>query len=452
MIYLIITLLFSVISYAYLAKLPISGNILHIRFSKNSNVLVALITGLFFSQMVMYRPGSNISPYAYSHGLLEQILVLGKTVSNWMSLALVGYCVFRIIIGSQKFKLGKNFIIMYSCVLLTILTGVVQSNSLVSGLSEGVKYLLPFLIFGAIMSLNCLKIGPFITKLLTYTNVIMIIQVLLCKVFTGKFAASTYYWEFQEEYFGFYNHPHNFTGLLGILTIWCIFNINRKNHSFFYILLAMINIGLMYISGSRSYVYSLIISIGYILLVSLFDSKLKRMRKYAITLFTLMFFFGGAFISNLGSNRVTGDVLSGRGLRWLTDIQYYLTSTTLAQKFLGGGFGFVNEVNLKLSGVYINSLNIFIDVLLNNGLIGLFLLIIAYGILFSYFVKEGSKQFSITIVLFFVISSVVTNFITYQVVLIYMVLVLHAIMYMSKIERQKLPKIMEHRVYRNYIA
>lgn len=423
LIYLIILFGLQFFSYIYISDK--FSSFLKIKSSKHGTFLLAfLIPGLMVSQMLMYQPGSNISPWAYKNGLLNHILFAGRTLSNWFSIFTALYCFLFLGIGLYKkaFKI-YDFLIFFS-LFTVVCIGTLKSNSLSSGLAEGLKYLLPFIVYATIKTYKSSTWRLLIEKLLLFTNIILILQVLICKIFTGKYAASSYYLEMREEFFGFYNHPHNFTGLLGILSIWCFYNINRQHKPALNLILVFINIILMFISGSRSYLCSLMIALFYILIFSLIDKKVKRMRKFVFAAIFIGIFLGPYYLTYLNSQRLLTSFLSGREKRWLQDFHYYLENMSIIDKLIGGGFGFVNEVNMELVGTNINSLNIIIDILINNGIIGLLFTILVYFILFDYFIKTGDKRFSIMMMVFFIVSSIFTNLISYQVVTIYMVLVL----------------------------
>lgn len=430
MTYLLLLITYVLLSFLIICSIRIQR--FRYSYSTVGIVFLLLFSGLFFSQMIMYKAGSNISPYAYTRGLLKPILLFGRTYSSWLSITITAYSLYKMLLSSRNRRLSKQDVIMYTAIFLVFLIGIFSYSSFSSALSEGTKYVLPFLTYGAVKVIDSERFKESTKKLLTFSNIILILQVALSKIITGKFAASTYYLEMQEEYFGFYNHPHGFTGLLGMLTIWCVFNINRRNKVCLYSVLAIINMILMYISGSRSYVYSLLIAVVYILMTSMVDQKLKRMRKYAFAGLIAALFFGKSFITNLGAHRVTNAVLSGRGLRWVNDLNYFFSEMSWREKLTGGGFGYISDVNQKLSGVYVNSLNIFIDILIDNGIVGVILTMVAYAMLFSFYTKRGNKSFSIMVLFFFVVSSFVTNFITYQVIPITMVLILYVMAAESK--------------------
>ena len=403
-----------------------NGGRFYFNYRGTGFLFMLMITGLVFSQMIMYPPGSDISPYAFMTGQLSHILFAGRTFSSWVSIAIAAYCIYKVFITDRIKRMPQQDVIMYACAVVNFVVGVISYYSFGSALSEGTKYILPFLVFGLVKALDSSRFNEAVQKLLTYTNIVLILQVLVCKVVTGRFAASTYYHEMQQEFFGFYNHPHGYTGLLGMLTIWCVYNINRRRHTLLYGGMAVVNMLLMYISGSRSYVYSLLIAVAYILAIAILDKKLSRLRKYTLAAAVAAVFFGHVFISRLGANRVSNTVLSGRETRWINDMGYYFSNMGIWQKLIGGGFGYINDVNKELSGVFINSLNIFIDVLINNGIVGILLTVIAYWVLFSTFAKKGDRQFTMMTLFFFVVSSFVTNLITYQVITITMVLMLYA--------------------------
>lgn len=423
MIYFILLVLFDALSVTALTRLSPDKTKMFIKY--NALLLSLLFMSLLFSQMIMYPPGSDVSPYAYTKGMLKHITIFGRTYSSWFSMLFAGCCVMALLLNENK--TDRFDITVLTAALIVFAVGILRSDSILGALSNGTKFILPFIVYFYIKSRPVIANGKSIENILGFTNIILILQVIISKIFTGSFAASRYYLQMDEEYFGFFNHPHNFTGLLGVCSIWCIYNINNKKNQKQNILLLLCNIVLMYVSGSRSYVYALLATMGYIIFMSFTKSELKSVRKYAYVAIAITVFFGGALLSHLGAGRGTDSAnLSGRGERWLGDLAFYATRMDFVKKLLGGGFGYVNDVNKILSGVYINSLNIFIDFLIDTGIVGALLMVFAFGGIFYYFIKQRNRVFSIATAVFFVLASFATNLLDYQMVTIYMILMLFA--------------------------
>lgn len=404
--------------------LEFSCNSLKIKYTKTRIVIYLLIFGMLISQMLMYKPGSIVSPYAYSKGLLQQIEFGGQTLSSWFSIILFLYCIAVFFMKGYS-RVSKNDVFILGILTLFCVMGVCGSDNIINAVAQGIKIILPFVVFFVLKN-NYLN-KEILNKFLVLSNYVLVIQVLMCKILTGKFAASKYYMEYQEEFFGFYNHPHNFTGLLGILSIWNIYRIYRKENRYISFIILICNIVLMYISGSRSYVVTLIVSITLLAFFSYFVVDLKKIRNLSTLYFVIVILFGGILISRFGANRVVQDISSGRIERWIKDLIYYKEKMPLVEKLIGGGFDFIYVVNQKIFGVYINSLNIFVDYLVNNGIIGLILIIGAYTYLFRFFIKNGNRIFSYIVLLFMLSSSMITNMVLYQVVMVYAVLILFSI-------------------------
>ena len=390
-------------------------------FEKNNMVFIILLFNLMLSQMLMYTPGSNISPYAYVSGDLQHITFLGQTFSTWCSLLLLLFLLYTIFIKKYK-KICKMDYIILGSLFIFLLCGCLLSTSVTEGMTMALKILLPILIFIFIKYEDkSLDLKSFF-NLLTFINYFLIIQVLLCKLITGKFSAFHYYLEFNEEYFGYYNHPHNFTGLLGVFALWSLFLINKKCHTFSNIILFVTNILLMYISGAKSYVISLLCALALLGIKAFMDKKLLGLRKYVIFTIFILIIFGGALWANFGANRVVGDVTSGRIDRWLSDLIYFRDHMTIFQKTVGGGFDQVYLVNKQLQGVYINSLNLFIDFLMNNGILGTAFIISVYIWMFAGLAKNSkNKSFIYAAMIYFFTASFITNMVTYQVVMAYII-------------------------------
>lgn len=406
--------------------LGFSGMSLKIKYKGIEIIIYMLILGMLVSQMIMYKPGSIVSPYAYSRGLLRQIEFAGQTLSSWSSMFLFLYCIYFLCVRGFA-KMSKNDVIILVILIFFVLLGFISCDNISISIAQGTKVILPFAVFFVIKGEYMHWDKNVLKKFLSITNYVLLLQVVVCKLLIGKFSASQYYMEYREEYFGFYNHPHNFTGLLGILSIWNIYRIYRKEKAYSSFIMLICNIGLMYISGSRSYVVTLIISITFLCFFSFFYEDLKEIRKLSTLYFSVVILFGGVLISKLGENRVVRDISSGRIERWIVDLIYYRDSMSFVEKIFGGGFDYIYILNLKKFGVYINSLNIIIDYLINNGILGLLFIMGAYIYIFLFFIKSGHKFFSCTVSLFLLSSSMITNMVLYPVIMVYCVLVLFAI-------------------------
>lgn len=82
-----------------------------------------------------------------------------------------------------------------------------------------------------------------------------------------------------------------------------------------------------------------------------------------------------------------GSVTSGRTIFWEKDIEAYLAAKRINQ-WLGSGFNFVYYVNKMAIDAYIYAHNDFINILMANGLIGLFI----YAFSFLSFINETIKR------------------------------------------------------------
>lgn len=384
--------------------------------------LAYIIINLYFSQLFMYYPGTDVSPYAYKINSLSSIKYFGVTLSAMTSIALIIFVVVNIL--ATKRRISKRMALMTVFAVIPCLVGLLMSGSVAGEIDSMMKLITPFLLCVYLSGKNADNALPVIKKTITAVNVIMICQVLVCKLLTGSFAAYNYYYEMPEEYFGFYNHPHSFTGLLALLSVYNIYLVNRNEQKKLNLCMFVINVLLMWISGVRTYVVALAAALALIGLCVLKDSNMKHLRKYVYAAILVLCVFGGAVIDKFGSNRIVGDISSGRFTRWTTDIGYFLKDYSAAEIFFGRGIDSICSVNKFIFGVYINSLNMFIDLLLDFGILGMIFIFAAYCLMFRQMWSKNTAGFSLGIIGFFAATAMINSLVSYVTITTMMIIIL----------------------------
>lgn len=382
---------------------------------------------LYVAQLFMYMPGADVSPYAFATSRIQAIRIAGLTSSAFISIALLVYCFFCILYKRNlKSKRSLYIIIIFS--LIPSLISLFRSESIVSNIDYFVKIVSPFIVCVFIATYTLRRSDTRrLSGIITGIHIFLIVQVLVCKVLQGNFAAYNYYYEMQEEYFGYYNHPHSFTGMMAVLSIWNVYQINCRRNVALNFALFLISFVLMYISGVRTYFVALAFALCYLAIAALRRSSMRKLRKYIYIAMVIVVIIGPSLVMNFGTMRVTGDVSSGRFERWAADIAYALSTNSLADMLFGAGLQASVEANATLFGTSINSLNIFVDMFMDNGIIGTIMMLIAYYYLFKLNYVKQARGFQGSLLVFFVIASLITSVVTY-VTIMFMIVVMLSVM------------------------
>ena len=390
---------------------------------KNHKIFLAIWIELYIAQLFMYLPGTDVSPYAFAHSKIEAIRVMGLTLSAAVSIVLVFFIFATFVMRIKKYS--KKAIYMMILALIPNLLNLVRSSDLTGNFDTFLKVISPFVI--------CYKIQKIIDRenvrdfktAITAINIFMIAQVLACKLMYGHFAAYNYYYEMSEEYFGYYNHPHSFTCLLAVLSIWCIYQMNKRQNVPLNIVLFVLNLLLMFISGVRTYFIALIAGLLFVGIYSLMMRSMKNLRKYVYIAVVLLVIAGPALITSFGSTRVTEDVSSGRIDRWTADISYAINNYSWFDKLFGAGLDASVQANKVLFDVAINSLNVFIDMFMNYGIIGMIMMIIAYSYIFRLTWSKKQKGFQIGMLVFLLTACFINSIVSYITIMSMIVVILY---------------------------
>ena len=419
MIFNIMTYFMLVIALVCLCGSPIAA----LTKNNRNKWICFIIFNLYLSQLYMYYPGADVSPYAYVHTLLNQIKFAGLTLSAMFSVIIILFIILVIFI-THRIR-SRQTLYMMACITAPCLIGIVISGNAVSEIDSLMKLLTPFLVCIFLISNDNETLLHNIKKLIYAVNIMLLIQVVVCKVFYGQFAAYNYYYEMAEEFFGYYNHPHSFTGLLAVLSIYNVYAINKNEHRVINVVLLIVNVLLMWMSGVRTYVVALLVGLIVIGIYSLRAPNMRHLRKYVYAGAIVAVVVGQRIYASFGSQRVTADSSSGRFVRWAADFAYYRNSYSPFEWLFGRGTDAVNDINHSIFGVSINSLNMLIDLLLNYGVVGLVLIVVAYVLLFKTMYSRYSAGFFWGTVAFFVATSVINSIISYVTIMIMIMLILY---------------------------
>lgn len=383
----------------------------------------AILFELYVSQLFMYYPGADVSPYAYTQNMISAIRIVGFSLSALASILLLVWTLENIIYHQRV--ITQRIFILFIVVLIPNFWALLTSTSMTESIDYLVKLMTPFFILFYLYSCIDAKWFRMLSKTVTLINVFVCAQVLVCKALYGHFAAYNYYWEYAEEYFGYYNHPHSFSGLLAFLTIWNVYQINKKRDVRLNLALFLSNVVLMYLSGVRTYLLALAVGLAFIGLWALNSSRMKNIRRYVYCAIFAVCMFGVKLAQNIGLSRVVGgDLSSGRLRRWTEDLQYIFDNYSLPEVFFGSGVNAIFEINKEIFNNYINSLNIFIDILADYGLLGLMLLIAAYCMIFKLTLCKESAGFQWGVFVVFWTACIINNITSYVTIMIMMIIIL----------------------------
>lgn len=346
---------------------------------------------LYFAQLFIVVQGTDASPYAYKYNLIHIIKYYGLTLSAWVCILAFIYCI-TMILFNRKIVLHKNqYIIAVLIIIFSFSASIVSLSNLLAEIDNIVKLVFPFIVY-IFLVINCKNVClKSFDNLFGYINLFLLGQVLVCKFLTGRWGVNNYYYEIKNEFFGYYNSPHPFSATLGILCIWCIYCIQQRRKKLFYAVLFILNYCLIFLCSVRSYLLAVTISVVYIVLKSV-GSKIHIPKVIINILFALIgiaIIYVLLFGDVISIRQLAGDISSGRIYRWTQDLHFYIKEIDTVHKIIGSGANTTYSINTKLIGTYINSLNAAIDILIDNGIVGLSLLGYAYWLVF----KEGKENY-----------------------------------------------------------
>ena len=390
-------------------------------------LFTSLLLCLYVSQVFIVKPGANLD--AANYGSYQTITFMGLSYSSWLSLAILALCVVRLFMSYRHIRFTTKTLLCAISVIAFMCMGVVISPSISNLADLGIKIFMPFCVYFYVRFVLSEWGTSSIDRLLLSINLFLVGQVLFCKIATGEFSANHYYtYLMDEEYFGYYNSPHPFTALLGLLTIWNMHILVKRRAPILNLILVAVNVVLMAASGVRTYVAGLAFAVAVLMLASLSRPELSRYRFLIVIAAFALLLFGsqlGEIIGNtrLSSSTNTTELSSGRFTRWQLDYNFFATQSDTVRKLFGNGFGYSYVVNQELIGVSINSLNFVIDLLIDNGIFGLLTLCLSYAMLFA---DLGSSHRYLALALFAYILTglMLNNLLPYITVMIAAILVM----------------------------
>jgi hypothetical protein len=362
---------------------------------------------LVVSQVLIFPPGSDVSPYAYSLlGVQTPNTYGGATAQVWSILILIAVCGIGLVRSkSRGVTPGFRWTIV---AIIVVAAGATLSGATFSSLAEGIgKLILPLLLFSHLTTIMKAGSHRTLTTLVLAVNVFTIGQSILCKVLTGSFGANTYYLELSEEYFGYFYHPFAFAGIISACSIIVVNELLKRRRPCVMLFLLAVNCFFIYQTQVRTY----ILAIAVASLVAVVVTTVGRRNPVATSIASALMSLVALVVASrfVEGARVTTDTSSGRLDRWAADVQYFWNTASPADLLVGGGPERIFEVNRALFGVYINSLNAGIDTFVNFGILGLIVVTVAWILLIRDQYRETHNPVILSAVALLLISSVVTS-------------------------------------------
>ena len=386
--------------------------------------VVAAIVLLIASQVLIFSPGTDVSPYAFNTNTPLPRTYGGATVQVWAILLLLAVCGVRFVLASPL-TASAAYRWTVAAVVTVSASGAVTSDSF-PVFVEGVgKLALPLLLFLYFTSIAGPGIDRTLTKLIIVVNLFTVGQAVLARALTGQFSANRYYLELPQEYFGYFYHPFAFAGILGACSIVLINEIRQRRHRYLMTVLITTNVFFIFQSQVRTYILATAVAF----IISLIGLTVGRRSARATFLIASVLSLVGVSIGSglVAGSRNTLDASSGRLDRWALDVEYTWDTASVGQLLFGGGPGFISEVNSRLFGVQINSLNALVDVFVDFGLIGLILVVAAWATLLREHYSRARNPLVLAVVTLLGISALVTSPIEFPAVVVIMVVAAWAI-------------------------
>lgn len=389
---------------------------------QSPRAMLAALGLLVVSQVLIFAPGTDVSPYGQTVNPSPPLLILGNTVQVWALVAVMALSLSTLVrFGSQGLRSGQGLAL--GGLLVCAVSGVLVGAS-VAELADGVgKVALPLM-----LALYLSRIGlagrPLVQFVLV-ANIFTLGQALFARVLTGSFAANRYYLDLPQEYFGYFYHPFAFSGILSVCSLVVASEIRTRQRRWPLALMLLANFAFISATQVRTYV----LAVGIALLVAAVGFTIGKRRP----IFSLVVAFGLSTIAVLGASgylsgtRTTTDTSSGRLDRWIVDLTYVWDSASTAQLMFGGGPGRIDEVNEALFGVRINSLNAFIDLFVDFGLIGMSMIISAWILILVSHYRFTRDALVLSLITMFGISAAVTSPLEFPGVSALMVIALFAL-------------------------
>lgn len=376
------------------------------RSSGTDGWLLGLVGALAVSGMFVYSPGSDVSAYAFSQSATTApILILGRTALAWCSLLLI------LVAGYVGLKRHRDMPrgLWWALAGAVIYLGIRSVLALAAGdgdLDSTARLALPLLLFAALATQSSRKTLTF-EYFFILVNILLIGQVLLCKLFTGSFGANRYYIELSEEYFGYYYHPFAFSGALSAISVYAVSKaLGRERRALW---LALLACNLYFIWNTQVRTFLVAATLGMLALAVVYAFARGRPVILAVLAsagLALLVFWTPQMLSG---SRSVSEVSSGRLERWTSDIDGFGAAASDLEILIGRGPGSIYELNSQLFGVRINSLNLAVDTLVDFGVLGVVVLAIAWCCLLSSAKWSAPRWIGMALTVFFLATSTLTS-------------------------------------------
>lgn len=367
---------------------------------------LAAMAILQVSQVVLYPPGVDVSPYAFATGQLHANSVAGISVQTWAFGLLALVCLIGLI--ARRGRTGiRGAPIVWGALGLLLVVPAFTTNSVGAYLDGMGKLVLPVVVYLYLSRPDPSPPRP-LMQLMLAVNLFTVGQVLVCFVATGSFSAHIYYHELTREYFGFYHHPFAMAGVLGICAIAAVHQLTNRVHVWPNAILLVCDLVLIYLSQVRTYTVAVAVGLGAALILLLIRAGRRRL---ALIIVGVAAIAGGAIVGlqGLASGRVTADPTSGRFDRWITDLSGFTSTASPVQLIFGGGAQYVLDLNARLIDLRINSLNLLVDNFINLGVVGSLAFLLAWAVVLVDAFRRRDGIFVLALALFVLIAALLSN-------------------------------------------
>lgn len=383
------------------------------RWSISIWLFVAAIGLLQISQVLQYPPGTDISPFAAQTSGLRPNTFAGQTVITWAFVFLAAVSLPGAMGRARKAIPGA--ISIWFALATVALVSVFTADS-AKNLVDGVgKFAIPVIVYIFLSVKVRDSESDMGSRLVLWVNVFTIGQVVFAFFLTGSFGPNRYYRELGQEFFGLYYHPFAFVGVLGICTIVAFRHILGRRRVALNATLLVLNLSLILLSQVRTYIVAT--AFGLVIAVAILIIRRRQLLLAVIImiLLTMAIPFGTENLS-FADDRVTGDFASGRFDRWQLDIETVWNQAGVFQLFFGGGPQYVFGLNELLFRRWINSLNLFVDLFVDFGIIGILLFLLIWSVIIRDAARLGDLLLVCSLVAFVAVASMISNVIEFPAV------------------------------------
>lgn len=365
------------------------------------------------SQLMLYAPGTDVSPWAFSAGRLQPITVLGQTLQTLAFAALIFVVAVGLLSRRSQDAMHGRLWVWLSIGAIATTTVLTASRGL--HIDGSLRLVAPLLIYVYLRSRVQEERMASLADLLLVVNLVSVGQVLASKVLTGSFSSHTYYHELTQEFFGYYHHPFAFAGVLGVGAIVCMHQISIGRRASLNVALLLSDLCLIYLTQVRTYM----VAVAAALVVAVLGLLIRRRMLGSALLSGLLMLGGLVALVGAGvfaSGRMTADYSSGRLDRWVLDVQTFVEDSQGLEVLFGGGPQYIVELNAQLIGVAINSLNLYIDLFVDFGLIGALLFVGALVMIVRDAYSRCDRIFVTALAVFAAVATMITNLFEFPVV------------------------------------